>query len=81
VSVNITRNGNGIFITGEWTLPVKLDKLREIFEKNYQHEPNDGLFLIPNGNKTCLALSPDDVAKIALTPSDMEQVKKLLNNS
>ncbi|MFM9913279.1 MAG: hypothetical protein ACKVN9_07090 [Methylophilaceae bacterium] len=70
---------SGIFVTGEWTIPIPLEQARMIFEGDYQHSANDGLFsLSPASDKTCLSLLPVDVAKIALTQSDIDQLKSIL---
>lgn len=73
---SVTKNGNAIFITGQFTLPILLEEAREIFADSYESSPNDGLFEIPGTNKTCLSIMPCDVAKIALSVSDLEELKK-----
>lgn len=46
---------------------------------DYAHDVNDGLFEIPDIDKICLSIMPDDAAKIALTKNQIKQIRNLLN--
>lgn len=78
MNVQAVISKDAIFITGEWTLPISKDLAIKIFGENYQHGPNDGLFPIDGTSRICLSISPVDIAKIALTESDIYKLKQVL---
>lgn len=79
MTFNVTKNGDTIFITGQVTLPISVKQAKKICAFGYESSPNDGLFEIPGTNKTCLSIMPCDVAKIALSVSDLEELKKSID--
>lgn len=78
-NIEVMIDGENVFIVGVWTLPITAGHFSEIMDVNYAHDVNDGLFEIPDTDKICLSVMPDDVAKIALTKDQIKQIRNLLN--
>ena len=78
MGINVIVSNDAVFITGEWTLPVSKELAMKILGESYQHKPNDGLFLIDGTDRMCLSILPVDVAKIALSESEIDNLKQQL---
>jgi hypothetical protein len=78
-NIDVIIDSEIIFIIGEWTLPIGVERMRQILDAIYSQDVNDGLFEIPSTEKTCLSVFPNDVAKIALSQNQIKQIKHLLN--
>ena len=68
-----------IAITGMWTLPIPIETAKEMLFESRTNIANDGLFPLPATSRTCLSVLNGTVAKIALTNSDIVNLRNILN--
>lgn len=68
-----------VAITGMWTLPIPIEMAKEMLLESRTNSANDGLFPIPATSRTCLSVLNGNVAKIALTSSDIVNLRNILN--
>ncbi len=69
-----------LLLIAEASLPIDKDKAKRIFGGGFSSDPNSGLFpMDAGGERICLSVMPDDVAKIALTKEQVSAIKRALS--
>lgn len=79
VHISVDDKGD-LLLIGEASLPIKKDNAKRIFGARHSDNPNDGLYpMDAGGEKICLSVMPDDVAKIALSKEQVSAIKRALS--
>ena len=77
VTAQVDNKGN-LLLIGEFTILINKSNANNLFLSGKYDDPNQGLFPMFSGEKLCLSVMPDDVAKIALDLNQVEAIRNIL---